>query len=225
MEYAVVVALVGMLVCTGIIGVRTVQEHRNRRQIEESLRNIGLAVYDYRDTNGRFPSPAVPWGWPVRPWSWRAGLLPYLGEWYSADLKLDQPWDSPQNRAAFVPITPTILVPVGRGALPRGYTCYRMFAGKEAAFDKPGGVRREDLADPAHTILVVEAREPVFWTQPEGLPYDPAGPLPSLGGTFKEGFYALMADGSVRFIRHDTDERLIRSYITGKPFVPAGRGP
>jgi hypothetical protein len=91
-----------------------------------------------------------------------------------------------------------------------------MFIGGGAAFDRPGGVRRENLADPANTILVVEAAGPVLWTMPEGLPYDPDAPLPPLGSAFPEGFFALMADGSVRFIRHDTDERVIRAYITGK---------
>jgi hypothetical protein len=91
-----------------------------------------------------------------------------------------------------------------------------MFAGGGAAFDKPGGVSLGSLRDPANTLLVVEAAEAVPWTMPEALPYDPDKPLPSLGGTIEGGFFAVFADGSVRFIGHDADEQTIRAYITGK---------
>jgi len=74
---------------------------------------------------------------------------------------------------------------------------------------------REDFPDGlSATILIVEAAEPVPWPKPEELPYDPKKPLPKLGGLFSDGFYAAFADGKVRFIRRDTDEKLIRAMIT-----------
>ena len=33
----------------------------------------------------------------------------------------------------------------------------------------------------------VEAAKAVPWTKPEDVPYDPKGPLPKLGGLFKDG--------------------------------------
>jgi hypothetical protein len=129
-------------------------------------------------------------------------------------LRLVEPWDSPENDLT---IRPRLFSPVRDAKAEPGLTHLRMFVGGGAAFDRPNGVRPQDLPDPANTIFVVEAAEPVPWLMPEGLPYDPHKPLPPLGGAFQDGFFALMGDGSVRFIPHETEERVIRSYITGKP--------
>jgi prepilin-type processing-associated H-X9-DG protein len=91
-----------------------------------------------------------------------------------------------------------------------------MYIGGGAALDKAEGAGLQSLADPANTLMVVEAAEAVPWTEPEGLLYDPDQPLPPLGGAFDDGFHALFADGSVRFIPHTTDEQVIRAYITGR---------
>ena len=64
------------------------------------------------------------------------------------------------------------------------------------------------------TLLIVEAGRAVPWTKPEDLRYDPDGPLPSLGGLFKDGFCAGFVDGSVRFLTPDLDQETIRSLIT-----------
>jgi hypothetical protein len=114
---------------------------------------------------------------------------------------------------------PELFGPARRDSLPVGYTYYRMFMGKGAAFDQPG-VRLSDLVDPANTLLVVEAADAVPWLSCEGLPYDPDQPLPRLGGHFRGGFFALFADGSVRFLPNDTNEKRLRAYITGKPLTP-----
>jgi len=47
---------------------------------------------------------------------------------------------------------------------------------------------------------VVEAGEAVPWTRPEPLVYNEKGPLPKLGGHFRDGFLVGMMDGSVQFI-------------------------
>jgi hypothetical protein len=132
--------------------------------------------------------------------------------------RLVEPWDSPFNLERPIPWAYT---PVrGKADKPPYVTHLRMFVGKGAVFEYPdqqvtlsGLQARGNLAD---ILLVVEAAETVPWTMPEVLPYEADRPLPPLGGTFKDGFYGLFADGSVRFIRHDTDERTIRAYITGR---------
>ncbi|HEV3385870.1 MAG TPA: hypothetical protein VG097_13720, partial [Gemmata sp.] len=79
----------------------------------------------------------------------------------------------------------------------------------------------------SNTLLVVEAGDPVPWSKPSELLYDPDGPLPRLGAgyvkpihflcrevSWHKGFAACFADGSCRFVRSTVDERLIRTVIT-----------
>ena len=73
----------------------------------------------------------------------------------------------------------------------------------------------DDFPDGASkTFLVVEADEPVPWTKPEDLFYEPGKPLPRLGGLFRDGFNCVLADTSVRFIPRQTKEETIRALIT-----------
>jgi hypothetical protein len=94
-------------------------------------------------------------------------------------------------------------------------TRYRVFLGNGAAFEPGKQLTRKDFTDGLkNTLLVVEAGEAVPWPKPEELVYDPVKPLPKLGGTFPDGFYAAFADGTVRFIKNGTDEKLLRALIT-----------
>ena len=66
----------------------------------------------------------------------------------------------------------------------------------------------------SNTILIVEAADPVPWTKPQDLKFDPAGPLPKLGLPNAIGFNASFADGSVRYLRKNANEQLLRAAIT-----------
>ncbi|MHC4181210.1 MAG: hypothetical protein ACYSWU_27245, partial [Planctomycetota bacterium] len=70
----------------------------------------------------------------------------------------------------------------------------------------------------------------VIWTKPEDLPFDPQRPAKGLGGLFKDGFLAGFCDGTVHFIPHEIDPRLLRAlfsrargdaasvFYTGEPY-------
>src|SRR5437588_694216 len=80
-------------------------------------------------------------------------------------------------------------------------------AGPGTMFEGESGHDLASIPDGADsTLLVVEAAEVVPWTRPVDLVYDPKGPLPRLGGHFKDGSLALFAEGSVAFIKDDIDE-------------------
>jgi hypothetical protein len=108
-----------------------------------------------------------------------------------------------------------------------GLTRCQVFVGPGTVFERDGLTWGDFPDGLANTLLVVETGEPVPWTKPADLAYDPGKPLPHLSGVFtmpvrflcyeikrRPGFTAYFADGSVRFTRSDTDEKTIRALIT-----------
>ena len=94
-------------------------------------------------------------------------------------------------------------------------TFYQVFIGKGALFEGKRALSLTDVPDgTSNTLMVVESAEAVPWTKPSDLPYDPAKPLPKLGGLFDDGFNAVFADGHVQFIKKTTKEKVIRALIT-----------
>ena len=66
----------------------------------------------------------------------------------------------------------------------------------------------------SNTLVIVVAGEPVIWTRPDELEFHPKKPLPKHGGHFDDGFHAVLADGSVRFVQKGIDEHVLRTLIT-----------
>jgi hypothetical protein len=60
----------------------------------------------------------------------------------------------------------------------------------------------------SNTIMILEShpRAAVVWTKPDDLVIDPAAPLAQLTGQPGDGFSAVIADGSVHFIRTSVDK-------------------
>jgi len=180
------------------------------------MKQIGLAFHNYHDTYGSFPPAVVysPEGKPL--YSWRVLILPFIEQ---DDLyrqfKLDEPWDSPNNKPLLAQMPRLYWHP--EQAQPTEVTHYQVFTGDGAVFDLDPKAGRRTFAGitdgPANTILVVEATDAVPWTKPVDLPYDPDRPLPHLGVS-PMGFNTLMADASLHFIPKDTDEKTIRALIT-----------
>jgi len=187
-----------------------------------NLKQLALGIISYADAHGgRLPPAALTdkTGKPLL--SWRVAVLPFLnqGPLYT-QFKLDEPWDSVHNKALLAKMPALFDPPLKPKGWQPNTTFYQVFAGDQTLFP-PGKTLRypADIFDgTSNTVMVVEAGEAVPWTKPVDLPYDPAGPLPMLGGIFHDGFQAVMADGqSTRFLPKKTPPATLRALIT-----PAG---
>jgi hypothetical protein len=191
--------------------------HARKVESANNLKELGLAMNLYHDYHGHFPpavlrDPAL--GDRAQPYSWRVALLPFLEEDnLFHQYRRDEPWDSPANKAVLARMPRVFALPGRRAA--DGLTHYQVLVGPGTAFESPDlSFRLGDFPrGAAQTILAVEAAVPVPWTKPEDLPYDPDGPLPKVGGLVGDGFHALFADASVRWIEPDQQEITLRTLV------------
>ena len=207
--------------------IRSAREAARRARCVNNLRQIVLAMHNYHAANNAFPRAAIASedGKPLL--SWRVAILPYIqqNELYNK-FKLDEPWDSPRNKALLKEMPPVFLC-VDRIKPEPFTTNYRVFVGPGAVFEKDRDTGIADFTDgTSNTILVVEAKEAVPWTKPDDLKFDPAAPasLFGAGSPHPDGFNAGTADGNVRFIKNVIERIVFRNLITrnGGEVVGAG---
>lgn len=198
--------------------VSTVRGRGDRTQSLNNLKNIALSMHSYHDANKRMPPAGVssindPQGKPIL--SWRVAMLPYLDqqELYQK-FDLTQPWDHPTNKK-LIPLMPQVyVVPGAPEHKDPGMTHYRVLVGPTTMFEPGQRITLVTVTDgTSNTIMVVEAADPTVWTRPDDLPFNPQGPLPKFGVS-TDGFNAAFGDGTVRFIRSNTPDNVIRALIT-----------
>jgi hypothetical protein len=224
-----VTGAVGTLVVTPLLiylAIGSVREAAARTHSSNNLKIMALSMHDYESATGTLPPAAIcdkATGKPLL--SWRVAILPYVesSNLYS-QFKLDEAWDGPNNSRLIAQMPKCYTLP-GDTRAPPGYTCYRVFYGNGAAFELNQGFRLSSFPNgTSQTILIVEAGEPVPWTKPDELPYDPAGPLPPLGGHYRyhDGFWAAMGDGSVRWVDNKVNPQMLRGAIERGGGMPCG---
>ena len=73
----------------------------------------------------------------------------------------------------------------------------------------PAGVELKTVTDgTSNTLLVVEATTAVSWSKPEDLSLSSGAPALGMGSKHPSGLNALMADGSVRFLKSTANNPL-----------------
>jgi hypothetical protein len=189
-----------------------VADAAQRANSKNNLKQILIAMHNYHDAVGHFPrNIADKTGKPLL--SWRVAILPYIDhEHLYKEFKLDEPWDSANNKPLLAKMPRMLRV----GFEPKGETktYYQGFAGPGTMFDPEKKVALVSITDgSSNTLTVVEAGPPVEWTRPMDIPYDPKNPLPELDGPFSNTLIAAVADGSAHTLRRDLDEKTLRRLI------------
>lgn len=207
----------GMMVALLLPAVQSAREAARRIQCSNQLRQIALAANQYEEANRHLPPPAIvdKNGKPLL--SWRVALLPYLEQASLYErFKLDEPWDSPNNRALLKEMPAVYRCP-SRSDSAETATTYRAIVGPGAIFEPGKKLGRADISDgTSNTLLLVESSDPIEWTRPDELAFTPDAALGLLGAgsNHPNGFQGAFADGTVHLFPKTIDPRLFRNLIT-----------
>jgi hypothetical protein len=188
-----------------------------RLQSMNNLKQIALAMHQYNDAFQHFPSPASydRSGKPLL--SWRVHILPYLGQQQLyRQFHLDEPWDSPHNKALIETMPAEFRSPRSKAA--RGFASYLVPVGGGALYssmkDQP---TIKDITDGlSQTIMTIEVDDAhaVIWTKPVDLPFDPQDPRKGLDASYETGYPVGMCDGSARILPKTIDAKDLKALIT-----------
>ena len=201
---------IGML----LPAVQKVREAAQRTSSINNLKQIALAMHNYNSTYGAFPAAAIcdkKTGKPLL--SWRVAILQYIEEEaLYKQFKMDEPWDSEHN-LKLAKNMPKIYFHPKANKPGDDKTHYRLFYGKGAAFELNKTTQINNITDgTSNTIMAVEAEEPVVWTNPNDLAFDPTKALPkmlSINGKFSAAY----CDGSVRSFKVPIDQEILKLLI------------
>jgi hypothetical protein len=191
-------------------------EASRRNQRMRQFKELTIAMNNYYDVNRHLPPAAIcdKDGNPLL--SWRVAVLPYLeqNELYK-QFHLDEPWDSPHNRA-LIEKMPTSYVdpdPKINQLTIAGKTTYQVPIGKETAFPNNEGISFREIKDgTSNTVLIVEVEpaKAVEWTKPADWNVDLTRPREGLKRSDRDYVTLGFADGHVLIIdpRKIEDPRL-----------------
>jgi hypothetical protein len=196
--------------------VQKVRNAANQAATKSNLRQIGIAFNNHDAQMTYLPEPAIcsKDGKPLL--SWRVAILPYIEqENLYEQFKLDEPWDSEHNKKLLDKM-PRIYASPGVELKDKSLTYYKVFTGKNAMFQqgrKMTLAKISDLGGCACTIAAIEAGDPVPWTKPEDIAFDPDKPLPKLVGPYKNVLNICLGDGHVIGLPKDFSEKRLKSAI------------
>jgi hypothetical protein len=136
--------------------------------------------------------------------------------------RLDEPWNSPHNQAAFARLDLSIPYRCFSDTENATEPHYVMVIGAKCISNGPGCVRPADITDgKANTICLVEVvGTGIPWHEPRDLSFDEMSfevndpDRPSIGSRHYRIAHVVFFDGTVREIPEGTDPELIKGMLT-----------
>lgn len=186
----------------------------NRSSCSNNLKQIGIALHNYHDTNRALPAQSITdeTGRPMH--SWRVMLLPFIEQKALYDrYDFSQPWDSEANREVREAYVYGFRCPSHEKDEARNLTNYFVVTGDDTMFGPDRWTKFSDVTDGlSNTIMVVECDSPNFrveWSEPRDIPLDqmrfrlnqPEGI--SVSSEHTGGANVAFGDGSVRFLSEE----------------------
>ncbi len=182
------------------------------------MKAISLAILNHESARGHLPAGANydKQGKPLL--SWRVHILPFLEDEGSLSLykqfHLDEPWDSPHNRA-LIKKMPDAFASDAQIAS-KGMTSFLAVFGDGTIFPPKRGLRLHEIIDgTSNTISFVKANgaSATVWTRPDDLSFADKKLLSKVVGAQTEGFLAAFVDGSNSLLSGSTDDETLRSLL------------
>ena len=244
------VAVVPVMVALLLPAVQQAREAARRTVSKNNLKQLGLALHIHHDSHNMFPRGTVENEElePEKRLSWAAPLLPYLEqEALYRNLDSAAEWDSPKNKRVAQSDLKVFQNPsADRRNRPPGSADYAGISGigpnsaalpgndpKAGIFGYDRTVRMRDITDgTSNTLAVTEVSEPgdSFLrggpSMIRGFSRKPYVNGPDgIGGPSPQGFNALLADGSVRFLSSQVNPQLLEALATKSGGEVVGRIP
>ena len=209
--------IAGVVIALMLPPVTRGREAARRTQCKNNLKQIMLALHNYEQEHGAFP-PAYTVDGDGRPLhSWRTLILPYLEQRKLYDsIDLLKPWDDPVNADAYRTVVTSYVCPTNSS-----FTTLTTYLGivTPGSCLLPAEPRRlGEISDgTANTFVVFEVTpdQGVHWMQPTDadekkvLNFALIERQPHHNGT-----HAALADGSIRFIGKQTDQKTLQGLIS-----------
>jgi prepilin-type processing-associated H-X9-DG protein len=220
----ILIDVISMLIALLLPAVQAAREAARRINCSRNLRELGIAILNYREMEGTFP-PAFVAGKDGKPMhSWRALLLPYLEggiESPAARYNFGEPWDSPGNRRVTDVSLSYFYCPThGDGGRP--ITNYMMVVGPHTISDGPHGRKPAEITDDAATtIMLVEvADSDIRWAEPKDIRFDQldfkinSQAKQTIGSQHPSVAIILFCDGHVEFLDDTTPPERVKAMLT-----------